>query len=63
MVWDCETKKKRPYSPPSLTTLTLEQAKELVADRRKCGEEEAHDFLKSVRQQQRARYQEGKRST
>jgi hypothetical protein len=25
---------KRPYSPPSLTTLTLEQAKEFVADRR-----------------------------
>jgi hypothetical protein len=54
---------KKPYFPPSLTTLTLEQAKELVADRRKCGEEEAHDFLKSVRQQQRDRYREGKRST
>ena len=36
---------KRPYSHPSLTTLTLEQAEALVADRRKCGEEEAHDFL------------------
>ena len=54
---------KRPYSHPSLTRLTLEQARELVADRRKCGEEEAHDFLQSVRQQQRDRYQEGERFT
>jgi hypothetical protein len=33
--------KKKPYSPPTLTKLTLEQAKRLGADRKNCGEEEA----------------------
>jgi hypothetical protein len=37
--------KKRPYFPPTLTKLTGEQAKKLVADRKNCSEEEAADLL------------------
>ena len=37
--------KKKPYSPPTLTNLTPEQAKTLLADRKNCGEEEAADLL------------------
>ncbi len=37
--------KKKPYSPPKLAKLTPEQAKQLVADRRNCNEEEAADLL------------------
>jgi hypothetical protein len=37
--------KKKPYSPPTLTKLTPEQAKKLVADRKNCSEEEAADLL------------------
>ena len=32
--------KKKPYSPPTLTKLTPEQARTLFADRKNCGEEE-----------------------
>jgi len=46
-----QDRKKKPYSAPSLTKLTPEQARKLVADRRNCSEEEAADFLKSLRQQ------------
>ena len=42
---------KKPYSPPTLTKLTPEQAQKLVADRTNCSEEEASDFLKSLRKQ------------
>lgn len=57
-------KKKMPYSAPSLTELTAEQARKLVADRKKFNEEEAADFLKSIRKQQQshATYQQRKRS-
>jgi hypothetical protein len=43
--------KKKPYSRPSLTKLTAEQATKLVAERKKCSEEEAAELLKSLRRQ------------
>lgn len=48
---DSKDKKKKPYSSPTLTRLTPEQAKKLVADRKHCSEDEAADFLKSLRRQ------------
>lgn len=48
---DSKDKKKKPYSSPKSTKLTLEQAKKVVADRTNCSEEEAADFLESLRQQ------------
>lgn len=48
---ESQDRKKKPYSAPSLTKLTPEQTTKLVADRRNCSEEEAADFLKSLRQQ------------
>jgi hypothetical protein len=39
-----EPKKKR-YSPPTLTKLTPEQAKTLLADPKNCAEQEAADLL------------------
>ena len=51
-IMESEDQKKKPYSPPTLTKLTPEQAKKLVADRKHCTEEEAAEFLKSLRQQQ-----------
>jgi hypothetical protein len=48
---ESQDQKKKPYSTPALTDLTPEQAKKLVADRKKCSEEEAAAFLKSLRQQ------------
>jgi hypothetical protein len=37
--------KEKAYSPPTLTKLTPEQARTLLADRKNCGEEEAADLL------------------
>jgi len=37
--------KKKAYSLPTLTKLTPEQARTLLADRKNCGEEEAADLL------------------
>jgi hypothetical protein len=51
--------KKRPYSPPALTNLTLQQAKKIIADGRNCTEEEAAELLESVRQQQHNPRQNG----
>jgi hypothetical protein len=48
---ESQDRKKKLYSAPSLTKLTPEQARKLVANRRDCSEEEAADFLKSLRQQ------------
>jgi hypothetical protein len=42
---------KKPYSSPTLTKMTREQAKKLVMDRKHCSEEEADKFLNSLRQQ------------
>ena len=44
--------KKKPYSPPTVKTLTPEQARKLIADRKNCSEEEAAEFLKSLQRQQ-----------
>jgi hypothetical protein len=49
---ESEDQKKKPYSPPTLTKLTPEQAKKFVADRNNCSEEEAADFLNSLLRQQ-----------
>ena len=38
---ESKDQKKKPYSPPTLSKLTPEQAKKLVTDRNNCGEEEA----------------------
>jgi hypothetical protein len=47
-------KKKKPYSPPTLSKLTPEQARKLVADRTHCSDREVGEFLDSLgRKQQR----------
>ncbi len=45
-----KARKKKPYCAPTLTRLTPVQAKKLLADRKLCNEEEAVDFLNSLRQ-------------
>jgi hypothetical protein len=45
--------KKKPYCPPAVTKLTREQAKQFVADRTNCSDQEAADFLESLRREQR----------
>jgi hypothetical protein len=47
---ESEDQKKKPYSAPVLTKLTLEQAKKHVADRKNCSAEQAAQFLNSLRQ-------------
>ena len=49
---ESQDRKKKPYSPPTLRKLTPEQAKRPIADRKNCSEEEAAEFLKSLRRQQ-----------
>jgi hypothetical protein len=44
--------KKKPYSPPTVTKLTPEQARQFVVDRLNCSDQEAVDFLKSLRREQ-----------
>jgi hypothetical protein len=46
---DLKDEKKKPYCHPTLTILTLEQAKKLVAKSKNCTQEEAAEFLKSLR--------------
>ena len=46
-----QDQKKKPYSAPTLTQLTPEQARKLIADRKNCSEEEAAEFLMSLRKQ------------
>lgn len=41
-------KDKMPYSPPAVTKLTPQQAKNLVVEHKNYSEEEAADFLKSL---------------
>lgn len=57
-------KKKKLYSSPTLTDLTREQTIKFVANRKNCSAEQAAQFLKSLREQQRddATDQERKRS-
>jgi hypothetical protein len=47
---ESEDQKRKPYSAPVLTKLTLEQAKKHVADRKNCTAEEAAQFLKPLPQ-------------
>ena len=48
---EAEDQTKKPYPSPTVTKLTPEQAKKLVADRNNCSEEEAADFLNTLRKQ------------
>jgi metal-dependent hydrolase (beta-lactamase superfamily II) len=61
---DFHSMKKKLYTPPILKELTEEQTKKLVADRKHCTEEEAAEFLKSLRKRQQndATDQQRKRS-
>jgi hypothetical protein len=61
---ESQDQKKKPYSAPTLTKLTPEQAKAFVADRNNCSGEEAADFLNSLQQwpQSNGRDQKRKRS-
>ena len=61
---DSKDKGKKPYSSPTLTELTREQAIKLVADRKNCSEEEAAKVVDSLRKQKQsdARDQERHRS-
>ena len=57
--------KKRPYSFPTATQLTPEQARQFVADRANCSDKKAADFLESLRrerQQNDANNEKRKRS-
>jgi hypothetical protein len=49
---EAEDQTKKPYSSPTVKKITPEQAKKLVADRNNCSEEEAADFLNTIRKQQ-----------
>jgi hypothetical protein len=42
---------KRPYSSPAVTKLTPEQAADNVKDRTNCSEQEAKEFVESLREQ------------
>ncbi len=50
---------KRPYSSPALRNLTPEQAKKIIAERKNCSEEEAAQFLESLRHQRHSQEQNG----
>jgi hypothetical protein len=43
--------KKKPYSPPDITPLSLEQAKQFVSRRTNCSDPEATEFLESLRRE------------
>lgn len=43
--------KKKLYSPPTVKTLTPDQARKFIADRKNCTEEEAAEFLESLQRQ------------
>jgi hypothetical protein len=49
---ESEDRKKEPSSRPTVTKLTLEEAKRLVVEPNNCSEEEAAEFLESLRKQQ-----------
>lgn len=48
-------RKKRPYVSPKATKLTLEQAKQFVAERAKGSDREGMDLLESLNQEQHRR--------
>lgn len=43
--------KKRPYSPPSVRKLTLEEAKKIVACHANCSHQKAAELLELLRRQ------------
>jgi hypothetical protein len=51
------TQEKKPYLPPTATKLTLDQAKQFVADKTNRSEEEAADFLESMQEQKKTNEQ------
>jgi hypothetical protein len=48
---ESEDQKKKHYSHPTLTKLTAEQTRKVVADRKTCSKDEADDFFESLRKQ------------
>jgi hypothetical protein len=64
VIVDSKDKGKKPYSSPTLTEVTREQAIKLVADRKNWSEEEAAKVVDSLRKQKQsdARDQERRRS-
>jgi hypothetical protein len=46
-------KKKRPYTPPTVTKLPLEKAKQFVVELTRCSDQEATDLLESMRRELR----------
>jgi len=49
---DAKDKKRKPYSPPTLTKLTPKQAKELVTGDIDSSDQGVVDFLEAMRRQQ-----------
>jgi hypothetical protein len=43
---------KKPYFPPTVKELTLEQARAFVSERANCSDQEAADLLESLRREQ-----------
>jgi hypothetical protein len=58
---EAEDQTKKPYSFPTVKKIPPEQAKKLVADRNNCSEEEAADFLNTLRKQQQNNVTDQKR--
>jgi hypothetical protein len=50
-IMESKDRNKEPFSRPTLTKLTPEQAKRLVVECNNCSEEEAAEFLESLRKQ------------
>ncbi len=46
-----EDPKKKPYFPPALREITREQAIKIVMERKNCSEEEAAEFVDSLKEQ------------
>jgi len=44
-------RKKKPYSAPAVNKLTEEQGRQFVVDRAQCSDQEAGDFLESLRRE------------
>ena len=45
-------KNKRPYIPPTITKLPLEEATRFIVERTHCSDQEAVDLLESLRREQ-----------
>jgi hypothetical protein len=61
VIMEAEDQTKKPYSSPTVTKLTPEQAKKLVADRNNYSEKETADFLNSLQKQQQGNATDQKR--